>query len=205
MPEDTNRLHALPLFPLQTVLFPGGSLDLQIFELRYLDMVRKCHRESRPFGVVCLSSGSEVRKASGPAEQFHAIGTLAVIEQLDTVQAGLLRVHCRGGQRFRLEGSQQQANGLWVANAALLPDDPPCAIPADLQRCATALAEYLAPDAGGSGSGSGNGKAFEDCGWVANRWCELLPLGSAPRQRLMSLDNPLLRLELVNDFLREPG
>ena len=199
MLEDDNRLQTLPLFPLQTVLFPGGTLDLQIFELRYLDMVRRCHREGRPFGVVCLSSGSEVRKAGGPAEQFHAVGTLAHIEQLDTVQAGLLRVHCRGGLRFRREAPLQQPNGLWVADAALLPADAPCVIPEDLQRCKAALAEYLEPDA------SATGQAFEDCGWVANRWCELLPLGPERRQQLMSLDNPLLRLELVNDFLRDPG
>ena len=91
----------LPLFPLQTVLFPGGQLSLQIFEVRYLHMVRACHQAGTPFGVVCLTSGSEIQKAGSATEQLHTVGTLARIDHLETVQAGLLRIQCSGTQRFR--------------------------------------------------------------------------------------------------------
>ena len=58
-------LTSLPLFPLQAVLFPGGSLALRVFEVRYLDMVSKCQQVGAPFGVVCLTHGSEVRSPGG--------------------------------------------------------------------------------------------------------------------------------------------
>ena len=185
----------LPLFPLQAVLLPGGPLALQIFEVRYLEMIRNCHRDNTPFGVVCLSAGTEVRRAGAPAESFHDVGTLATISQLETLQPALLRVQCTGTQRFRADNPRQQPNGLWVADATLLPDDPPTPIPADLQDCATQLAALLRRH------GIGEDLQLDDCGWVANRWCEVLPLPHTVKQRLMALDNPLLRLELVNDIL----
>ena len=87
---QTLTLSSLPLFPLASVLFPDGVLALRVFEVRYLDMVRKCHQTGAPFGVVCLTQGSEVRRAGAPDEQFHDVGTLAVIEQLESPQPGLI-------------------------------------------------------------------------------------------------------------------
>lgn len=185
----------LPLFPLQTVLFPGGQLSLQIFEVRYLHMVRSCHQTGTPFGVVCLTSGSEIQKAGSAIEQLHTVGTLVRIDHLETVQAGLLRIQCTGTQRFRSTQAHQQPNGLWVAEVQLLPNDQPAPLPEDLQPCAKSLAEFIEPPLGDLD------QTLADCGWVANRWCELLPLAPLIKQQLMALDNPLLRLELINDFL----
>ena len=95
-------LSSLPLFPLGSVLFPDGVLALRVFEVRYLDMVRKCHRTGAPFGVVALTQGQEVRQAGAPEERFNDIGTLAIIEQLETPQPGLVTLLCRGSQRFRI-------------------------------------------------------------------------------------------------------
>ena len=191
----TASTTTLPLFPLQTVLFPGGQLSLQIFEVRYLHMVRACHQAGTPFGVVCLTSGSEIQKAGSATEQLHTVGTLARIDHLETVQAGLLRIQCTGTQRFRSTQAHQQPNGLWVAEVLLLPNDQPTPLPEDLQACAESLAEFIEPPRGDLDL------TLADCGWVANRWCELLPLAPQIKQQLMALDNPLLRLELVNDFL----
>jgi Lon protease-like protein len=191
----TSSTTTLPLFPLQTVLFPGGQLSLQIFEVRYLHMVRACHQADTPFGVVCLASGSEIQKAGNATEQLHTVGTLAHIEHLETVQAGLLRIQCTGTQRFRISQAHQQANGLWVAEVELLPNDQSTPLPEDLQACAESLAEFIEPPRGDLDL------TLADCGWVANRWCELLPLAPHIKQQLMALDNPLLRLELVNDML----
>ena len=127
----------LPLFPLNTVLFPGGHLPLQIFEVRYLDMVQRAWREGSPFGVVCLTEGEEVRRAPDGAaapEAFHTVGTLARIERLDRPRPGLLGIHCRGHQRFRLERFECLAHGLWVGEAETLPDDP--AVPVDVLTAA---------------------------------------------------------------------
>ena len=88
-PPTAATLTSLPLFPLGTVLFPGGVLPLRIFEVRYLDMIGKCHKVGAPFGVVGLTEGHEVRKAGQGAESFHDVGTLANIVELASPQAGL--------------------------------------------------------------------------------------------------------------------
>ena len=89
----------LPLFPLSTVLFPDGVLPLQIFEVRYLDMISHCLTEDTPFGVVLLTHGQEVRTPTG-AERFVGSGTLASVQDTTASTPGLLQVVCRGGARF---------------------------------------------------------------------------------------------------------
>jgi Lon protease-like protein len=196
----------LPLFPLRTVLFPGGRLSLKVFEARYLDLVSTCLREQRPFGVVCLLQGGEVRQSgTGPtaATRFESVGVLAHLVDVDAVSAGLLKVRCGGGARFRWQAVHEGADGLWLADGVtLLPPDaarPPearhqGAVQA-LQRAYDALAQR--PDADLPAE-----RQFDDAGWVANRWCELLPVPLAARQQLMALADPLQRLALVDEFLR---
>jgi Lon protease-like protein len=202
-------LSSLPLFPLNSVLFPGGVLALRVFEVRYLDMVRKCHHAGAPFGVVALTQGDEVRHAGAPDERFHDIGTLAVIEKIDNPQPGLITLLCRGSQRFRVTQRSHLPHGLWVANVEQLAADLPVPIPEDLLTTATTLAQVLASlrehynDAATAISPTPTQLA--DCGWVANRWCELLPIPLELKQQLMDLDNPLVRLELVGDVLERTG
>jgi len=201
-------LSSLPLFPLGTVLFPQGILPLQIFEVRYLDMISRCHQAGAPFGVVSLSSGSEVIQAGQPVETFHLTGTLAMIDTLDAPQAGLLRIRCRGAQRFRIESSERLPHGLWIANVVHVDDDQPVGIPQDLQAASDALRQLIDSLTRQSAEQTlpiPEPHQFDDCGWVANRWCELLPLPLKLKQKLMELDSPLVRLELVNDFLNRAG
>lgn len=198
---DSDSLPSLPLFPLGTALFPGGLLPLRIFEVRYLDMVRKCHAAGAPFGVVALQSGSEVRKAGAAPEQLHAVGTLARIADLQTLQPGLLQVQCEGGQRFHIESSRQLPHGLWMAAARLLPPDAPVTVPEHLRSAAQVLAQVL-PRAHAAGRALlPTPQQLQDCGWVANRWAELLALPLPLKQQLLALDSPLLRLELIADEL----
>ena len=202
-------LTSLPLFPLNTVLFPGGDLALRVFEVRYLDMVRKCQRAGAPFGVVALAAGQEVRQAGAPDERFHPVGTLASIAQLETPQPGLITLRCHGQERFRITRHSHLPHGLWVADVEQLPGDPPVPVPEDLQRTATVLAQVLASQHGREGAAgphqSPTPGQLQDCGWVANRWCELLPVPLALKQHLMALDSPLVRLELVGDLLDRLG
>jgi uncharacterized protein len=201
-------LQSLPLFPLQTVLFPGGVLPLRIFEVRYLDMIGRCQKAGAPFGVVSLTQGDEVRKP-GANEAFSTIGTLATISDFETPRPGLMMVRASGAQRFRITSSDQLKHGLWVADVERLDGDVAVPIPDDLRGTSEALGKLIA---------SLQQKAatpyqiplqepfqLDDCGWVANRWCELLPLPVALKQRLMELDNPLVRLELVSDVLSRTG
>ena len=201
-------LSSLPLFPLGTVLFPGGVLPLRIFEVRYLDMIGKCHKAGAPFGVVALTQGAEVRQP-GSREAFSGVGTLATITAFDTPQPGLMMIRCTGEQRFRITASDQLRHGLWVADVQRMDDDMVVAIPEDLQGTADALGKLIQtlqqrtqPD---EQLPLQQPWRLDDCGWVANRWCELLPLPTPLKQRLMELDNPLVRLELVSDALARLG
>ena len=202
----------IPLFPLGTVLFPGGLLPLKVFEARYLDLISTCLRERRPFGVVALLGGREVRanaRANEPvsreAVRFEPIGTLAELIDVDSAQQGILTVRCRGTQRFELSASRQQADGLWLGDAQVLADDAALAPEPALQESARSLATaietlrlqdvepFFAPH------------RLDDAGWVANRWCEILPIPHDARQKLMALPDPMLRLRLVDDYLRSNG
>ena len=206
---STLTLQSLPLFPLGTVLFPGGVLPLRVFEVRYLDMVGRCHRAGAPFGVVALTQGQEVRTPEAPEERLAAIGTLAHIRTLERPQPGLMLIECQGSQRFRIDRPERLRHGLWVADVSLQPADPPVGLPPELQHVAQALRQVLQRLQGQQPSPAGlpqpDEESLADCGWVANRWCELLPLPPTLKQQLMSLDNPLLRLELVADLLERTG
>lgn len=195
---------ALPLFPLQTVLFPEGLLSLKVFEARYLDLVSRSLRTQHPFGVVALRQGHEVRRP-GEAVAFEAVGCLAELIEVDSEQAGILQVRCRGSQRFRILSTRQGEDGLWWAevqwlapDAAVLPQKEHLASAQALANAIQMLRQrgplpFLEPF------------HFDDAGWIANRWCEILPIPLVARQRLMELDDPQVRLKLVDQFLRSKG
>ena len=189
---------ALPLFPLTTVLFPGGPLSLRIFEPRYLDMVRRCLKEHGGFGVVLILEGAE----TGVVARVADTGTSARIVDFDTLPDGLLGIVCVGERRFRVLRRWQQGDGLNLADVQYLPDDAPCAMPQELEHLAELLREVL----------SRLGEAYlyvearyEDAGWVSNRWAEILPLTSAEKQQLLELTDPLVRLAQVAEWsARQP-
>ncbi len=214
---DTQAFDRLPLFPLELVLFPGGYLPLRIFEVRYLDMIGKCFKAGDPFGVVTLNRGAEVRTthggvadvASTAREVFYPEGTLARITQLSRPQPGLMLISCTGAQRFCVSQPELLGHGLWVGKARLLPDDLNVPVPEDLMAVAGALARVIdtlkAQGMSPEQMPIQLPYRMDDCGWVANRWCDLLPMSLVQKHRLMTLDNPLLRLELVSDLLERNG
>ena len=193
----------LSLFPLRTVLFPGGLLPLKVFEARYLDLMSHCLRSGDPFGVLCLKSGASAGPGGGPVV-LEEVGVLARVDQVDAEQAGILRVNCTGLSRFRRQGpARQRDDDLWVCDAVAFPDDAsrlPAATMFDtvqaLQRAIASLrAQGVLPFA--------EPFRLDDAGWVANRWCELLPIGRAAKQKLMELEDPVIRLSLVDAYLRD--
>ena len=191
----------LPLFPLQTVLFPDGLLELKVFEARYLDLMSSCLRESKPFGVVGLKSGAEARVSGDPVALYEA-GTLAELIEVDSAQAGILLVRCRGGQRFSLTSARQQTNGLWLATTSGVADDPlvgPSSTHANIVR---SLEDAIAALAAQDAKPFLEPHRFDSAGWVANRWCEILPWPIEAKQRLLMLDDPLARLEIVDSLMR---
>jgi Lon protease-like protein len=193
----------LPLFPLPAVLFPGGLLGLKVFEARYLDMVASCLRERQPFGVICLREGAEVGRSKQPT-RLEPVGVLAHILDVDSEQTGILQLRCVGGRRFRLRGApEQRTNGLWVADVETIADDEATQPLPELIPTVQALAEAAAKLKEKDMLPFTEPLQFDDAGWVANRWCELLPVSLAAKQKLMELDDPVIRLSLVDGFLRD--
>lgn len=213
----------LPLFPLQTVLFPHGMLSLRIFEVRYLDLMQRCRKDDAPFGVVCLQQGSEVRRAptegegTQEPEVLHDVGTLAYIEHFERPQPGLMLVRCRGGRRFRLLGTELLKHGLWTGEVELLEEEPHASVPADLVPVRDSLRklyEHLHTHRSGADGADGPSVddlpiqpplQWDDCGWLADRWCDMLPISPQLKQKFLNVDSPLLRLELIGDLLHQLG
>ena len=200
----------LPLFPLQTVLFPGGVLPLRVFEVRYLDLIGRCQREGLPFGVVTLSQGQEVRSARSDEEAFFEVGTLATVTRFERPQPGLLSITCEGGARFKVKAHQRLPHGLWVATEMeRLPDDTVMPVPPEQAHLVALLRQIAQQVKSDEGRGVDElwrqPHRWDDAGWLANRWCELLPVKAELKQRCMALTNPVLRLELVDDMLERLG
>lgn len=202
----------LPLFPLETVFFPGALLGLKVFEARYLDMVADCLRQRRPFGVICLKQGVEVERSNDPLHrnsvrgqtQLEAVGVTAHIDEVDAEQTGILQLRCTGQKRFKLrEAAVQRDDGLWVGRALSLADDPPRAPGPAMLHTVSALAEAIKKLREHDRVPFAEPYRLDDAGWVANRWCELLPISLAAKQKLMELDDPVIRLSLVDGFLRD--
>jgi Lon protease-like protein len=198
----------IPLFPLGSTLFPEGLLALKIFEVRYLDMTKACFKQQTPFGVVTLTQGPEIR-IPGKGVEFADTGTLSHIIEFDAVQPSLFMLRCRGGQRFRILERTLGANGAWSAEIELINSDPEIDIPPELTPSSQALARRIESF---EQQGVENEERpflspyrLNDCGWVANRWAELLNIPSLQKVHLLSMDNPRLRLDLLQEMLEEMG
>jgi Lon protease-like protein len=185
-----RRVAELPLFPLRTVLFPGGLLPLRIFEARYVDMVGRCMRAGGEFGVLCLQSGGE----TGIAGEFATVGSAARIVDFSQLPEGLLGLMCRGTRRFRLLGHHTQADGLHVGEVHWLPELAPVPLPAQHQALVPILQGVLAQ----LGELAAHLEPhWDEAGWVADRLAEFLPLERESQQQLLELDDPLERLALL--------
>jgi len=187
----------LAIFPLQTVLFPGGRLPLRLFEQRYLDMARECLREDAPFGVCLIREGAEV---GAPAEPV-AVGTLARIASWDMAQLGVLQIVARGERRFRIQARRVQPDGLARARVQWLPEEADAPLEPDdlcvriLRRAIESGGEALIEPPTRYGSSA----------WVSARLAELLPLSLESRQRLLEMDSALDRLEVLRRLVRPTG
>jgi uncharacterized protein len=180
----------IPLFPLHTVLFPGGPLPLRIFETRYTDMVRDCMRDNQPFGVVLIEDGEE----AGAVSTTATVGCSARIADFNRLPDGLLGLSCVGEHRFRVQRVWRAANGLnlaevsWLADAAALP------LPLEFARLGETVRRALSELPGHYEHVE---RKFDDAAWVGARLAELLPLAMSDKQALLELDDPVARLDAL--------
>jgi len=203
----------LPLFPLNTVLFPGGVLPLRVFEARYMDMVRQCMKTAAPFGVVLITKGGEV----GTPAATESVGTLARIAAWDMPQLGLLHLRAIGGDRFRIEHTEVQPDGLQVARVEPIAPDDDLPLEEQYRPCADLLQRVIVDvssqrtDDGSDSQDPINSVPFESpyrfdsSVWVGNRLCEFMPIPLRAKQKLMELQDATSRLQLVQRFLLQHG
>jgi len=183
----------IPLFPLRTVLYPGGPLPLRIFEHRYLDMIAGCLKEDGPFGVLLIKKGSE----TGPAETCE-VGTLARITDWYQGSDGVLGVTATGNGRFRLKSVRRENDGLLVGDVELLPAQPACPLPERYQPLAQILAGVI-EELGRLYADLD--KDYADAGWVSYRFAEILPITPEQKQACLESDDPIERMESMRTVL----
>lgn len=187
----------LPLFPLNAVLFPGGHLSLRVFEQRYMDMVSHAMRSGADFGICLIASGQEV----GQPAQPHEIGTIAHIDDWDMPQLGMLNIKVHGVQRFRILERRTEESGLQQATVALIPNEAPLHLPDKLARLQPLMRVILAD----AGDAVPPPHPLDDAVWLGNRYAELLPISLLAKQKLMELDDSLLRVETIYQYLEQKG
>lgn len=188
----------VPLFPLNTVLFPGGFLPLRIFEPRYLEMVSACMQQNMPFGVALIRDGKEVGQ---PADTFDT-GTLAMIVDFDKARDGMLMIACIGSDRFRIVERRVEPNRLQRVTAEVLGEPEDRVLPEEHRPLAGFLRAVV------NQPGMSRRIAPPDIDYnspreIGYRLAEMLPVGLAEQQRLLELDDPLTRLDLIAGLLRE--
>jgi Lon protease-like protein len=190
MPEDHY------IFPLGTVLFPGGSLPLKIFEQRYIEMTKACLRDEKPFGVCLIREGREVGAPAVP----EPVGCLATIETWDMPQLGLFHLLARGGERFRILESRVAPNGLMSASVErIAADDQPAEVDPACRQVLKILIDRIGE------SKFPKPLALDDASWVGYRLAEVLPLDGKVKQSLLELTDAGKRLELLRAALVKQG
>ena len=185
----------IPLFPLRSVLFPGGFLPLRIFEQRYLKMVRDCARNDTGFGVCLIREGEEAVSPVKTAE----IGTHAQIVDWYTLEDGLLGVSAVGTVRFIVDTSWQEEDGLFRARVRVLPEPSPRQLPEAYSLLADVLGRFM--EKVGHQYPSWSEECLEDAVWVGYRLAELLPLAGIEKQHLLELSDPMGRLQSLVEVL----
>ena len=172
----------VPLFPLGLVLFPDGVLPLRIFEPRYLTMIGECMRTATPFGVVMIIEG---RDAGGDAI-FTNTGTLAIVEDFDQLEDGMLGVSCRGTRRFKVIEYKHQADKLVVAEIELLTEESDQGLPVEFPAM-SAFVQQLCQREEMKEWVEGLNPQWQDGEWLSCRLSELLPLSTEARQALLEM------------------
>lgn len=185
----------LPLFPLRTVLFPGGTLHLRIFEQRYLELVSDCARRDSTFGVCLILAG---REAGAPAVPVR-VGTEARIVDFYSLPEGLLGIACRGEGRFRVQAVKVRANGLLIGEVEVIAGEPRRSVPPELSLLAVLLERMI--ERLGTAFGPVMKADLNDAGWVGMRLAELLPLELEERQELLECVDPIARLIRIAELL----
>lgn len=188
----------IPIFPLKTVLFPGGRLPLRVFEARYMDMVKGCLRDESPFGICSITAGEEV----GQPAMYAGVGTLARIASWDMPSLGILDIVTEGRARFVVGHRETTPARLAMAEVTVIADEDehdappvPPALGGLLERIMEKVgAERFLPE-----------RRFDDANWVSYRLAEILPLRLDIKQKLLEVNDSAVRLSVIAEYLKQQG
>ena len=195
---------ALPLFPLKTVLFPGGVLPLKIFEQRYIAMTKDCLKGDKPFGVCLLLRGEEVADAAAVKAglAFAPIGTLARITTWDMPQLGILHVRTEGATRFQVQAHAIGDDGLVTGQVVPIAAEPTRSLSEEFKPLASLL-ELLINRVGKENFPAEH--SLGDASWVGYRLAEVLPLPLPIKQSMLEINDSEVRLKVIAQFLKQQG
>ncbi len=189
----SEPLRELPIFPLSTVLFPGGLLPLRIFEQRYLEMIKVCLRDNVEFGVCLIDRGTEV----GSALPFN-VGCTAAVVSWDMPHLGMFQLMTQGRAAFRIVEQWTQPDGLLRARVASEPEPLPPTLPSEFQPLCgllETLMERLGPEH------FPTPHRLTDASWVSYRLSEVVAVNNLEKQALLELRDPIVRLERLQALL----
>lgn len=196
-----DQSDTIALFPLNAVLFPKGRISLQIFESRYVDLIRDCLRNDTGFGVVLIEHGSEVARP-GAKLDIHRTGTYCKVVDWNQLPNGLLGITVEGLSTFRIEETWQEPNNLCKAVVTFRPQD---SIEAEGIEVGESFAEYVELLRGLSQHPAIEELrlhvSFDNLREIAWRLSELLPIGNREKQVLLELVDPIARLEQIELFI----
>jgi len=193
--DNSGSTNEVALFPLSTIVLPGGKLPLRIFEPRYLEMVHDCMRYAQPFGVCLVKRGSEV----GAGSQIYPYGTLVKVVDFDQGEDQLLKIVTEGVSKFRVVSTTERENQLMIGEIAALAVEPTTAIPHELLHLSELLKSTLESVASML---SYNAPDYNCASWVGGRLTELLPLSPDVRNDLLVLDDPVQRLRELDKYFK---
>ncbi len=186
----------IPLFPLHTVLFPGGALPLRIFEPRYLDLISHCMKDNSNFGVCLIQDGAE----AGAAARTYDVGTLVDISYFHMRDDGLLGITIQGLERFHINKLQVRENQLIIADTTPIANEEHIALPGTYRHMAVMLRAMIQQMGYPYARLPEN---YDDAFWVGARLTELLPLPLTQKQYFLQLDDPMQRLEYLSQLITE--
>jgi hypothetical protein len=186
----------LPLFPLNTVVFPGGRLPLRVFEQRYLDMVKQAIADNTPFGICAIREGSET---GTPAVPF-SIGTRVHVTDWDMPQTGILHIDTQARERFVIRSVRTESSGLLIGEVESVSSEVCAAIPEELEL-AVEILRHIIDEYGDAHFPSPHD--FDNAVWVGYRLSEVLPLKLSIKQNLLEMNDSVMRLRILTEFLKK--
>jgi len=187
---------SLPLFPLNTVVFPGGQLPLRIFEQRYLGMVKQAIAANTPFGICAIREGAETGTPAVP----YAIGTRVRVTDWDMPQAGILHIDTQAEERFVVRSTHTEPGGLLIGYVEAVSAEPAVAIPDEFEL-AVEILRHIIGEYGDAHFPAPH--QFDNAVWVGYRLSEVLPLKLSVKQNLLEMNDSAMRVRILTEFLKK--